>query len=67
MTQYTIQEFAPGDEVHAFNPRKFGVIDTARVTKVGRKWLYVDFGPINGNIMRISPRYITEHKGSFKS
>lgn len=61
---YTIADFKVGDNVQVFNPRKFGVVDYARVVKVGRKWLHVDFGPLAGGIQRVGPRYVTQNWGA---
>lgn len=60
---YAITDFKVGDNVQAFNPRKFGVIDYARIVKVGRKWLTVDFGARCGGVQRIAPGDVSQNWG----
>ena len=45
-----------GDVVGAFHPRRFGVVNTGRVVKVGSKWLHIDFGTLFGGTYKVAPR-----------
>ena len=48
-------KFKAGDTVRAFHPGMFGVVKEGTVAKVGRKYLYVDFGQLLGGVIRIRP------------
>jgi hypothetical protein len=60
---YDIGDFAVGHRVRAFHPRRFGVVNTGEVVKIGRKWLYVDFGPLLGGTFKVSPAHVVERMG----
>ena len=47
-----------GDRIQAFHPRRFGVVNYGTVTKIGTKWVYVDFGPLLGGVFKVAPRDI---------
>ncbi len=62
--EFTADDFHVGDNVQAFHPHMLGVILYGQVVKVGRVWLYVDFGEIRGGVFRVSPtRDVTENWG----
>lgn len=46
------------DRVRAFHPRMFGVIKEGDVTKVGRKYVIVNFGALGGGTFRVAFRDI---------
>lgn len=55
-----MDNFKRGNRVRAFHPGRFGVINYATVTKVGSKYLYLDFGEILGGIRRVHPIHVVE-------
>lgn len=50
----------PGSTVQAFHPARFGVINTARVLSVGRKYARLDFGPLLGGVYRVRFAHIVD-------
>lgn len=46
-----------GMNVRAFHPAKFGVINHGTITKIGSRYVYVDFG---NDIRRVNPMHIVE-------
>jgi hypothetical protein len=63
MTEFTLADLTVGDNVQAFHPAMFGVVLYGRVTKVGTKYVHVDFGPIRGGVFRMAPNGIVENWG----
>ena len=49
-----------GDEVKAFHPGMMGVVKHGVVNKVGSKYIYIDFGLLNGNIVKCRPSDLVE-------
>jgi hypothetical protein len=56
-----------GDVVIAFHPREFGVIREGRITKIGRKYAHIDFGPIRGGVFRVPFDYVRDFASDFGS
>ncbi len=54
-------EWKTGDEVRAFHPAMFGVVLTGRVTKLGRKYAHVDFGPIRGGVFKVPLAHVVDY------
>lgn len=52
---YTLNDFKVGDRIKAFHPHTLGVMHWATITKVGRKYLTVDWH-ITGRTGRVPPR-----------
>lgn len=59
MYETTLSDVHVGDAVRAFHPLTLGVVYMASVTKVGRKYVHVQFG-IDGRRFHMLPKYITE-------
>ena len=62
-SNFTIADFTVGDNVQAFHPRMLGVVLYGTVTKVGRKYLTVDFGSLRGGAFRVTVADVTQNWG----
>lgn len=49
-----------GDRVRVFHPRMFGVIKEGVVDTVGTKYVWIDFGALNGGLFRVTPKHVVE-------
>ena len=45
--------YSIGQEVRAFHPGTLGVVHTATVVSVGRKYARLDFGQLLGGVFRV--------------
>jgi hypothetical protein len=62
-TEFTLADLTVGDNVQAFHPAMFGVVLYGTITKVGRKYVHIDFGPIRGGVFRCAPNAVTQNWG----
>ena len=62
MNGYTVGDFTEGHRVFAFHPHTLGVCHWATITKVGRKWLTVEWH-VTGKAGRVLPRDVVRREG----
>jgi len=57
---YTYRDLRKGQVVRAFHPKTLGVVKHGTVVGVGRKYVRVDFGAINGGETGVPIRDVLE-------
>jgi hypothetical protein len=49
-----------GELVRAFHPLRLGVVNTGKVVRVGRKYAWIDFGPLLGDTLPVPLKDVLE-------
>lgn len=60
---FAVEDFKVGDTIQAFHPRMLGVVLYGEVVKVGRLWLYVDFGALRGGKFKVGVQDVIANEG----